>query len=239
LTDNTVLLLYEHRGVNMNDDTAEIRKEHFPTQHVLAASILAMEENQGEYVGSKDNNIEKPQNKILMMQFLHSNDPRLEDRMPAAEEMIAYCQTKMIELLSGSLTSYWKSILEVVNKPEISAIAYSDCGILASVPSAYLRAVERDNAHDRRESAMRTSQHFGKIGDAYQGTVHVFSKIFSIKYNKTWYTGVDEHGNLVNFPFAKSLIVDRDYPVKGKIRKHGNDLTTLLHYVNIPVDSIT
>jgi hypothetical protein len=48
---------------------------------------------------------------------------------------------------------------------------------------------------------------------------------------------VDENGNLVNFPFGQSLIVDREYPVKGKIRKHGDDATTLLHYVNISVDT--
>ena len=222
---------------NRNETLELLKMETHPTQRVLAASILAMEENGAEYIGSKDQHKGKPMNKSLMVGFLSENDPRLEDRMEAADEMISYCQSKMMELLSGNITSYWKSILEVVNKPEISSTSYGDWGVLASVPSAYLRAVERENAQERRAAARLTSSHFGKIGDQYEAKVHIISKIFSIKYNKTWYTGVDEHGNLVNFPFSKPLIVDREYPVKGKIRKHGDDATTLLHYVNIPVDT--
>ena len=60
--------------------------------------------------------------------------------------------------------------------------------------------------------------------------------MYSAKYNKTWYTAVTEEGNLVNFPHAQSLIMDRRYEIAGKIRKHGDDNTTLLHYVNIKVD---
>jgi hypothetical protein len=220
----------------MNETLAVLGPEKYPIQLMLAASIVAMEENEAEYVGSKSSN-GKLQNKTIMANLLKSDDPRLQDRLSAAEEMIAYCQTKMIELLSGELTNYWKAILETVNKPTISANSYSDWGVLASIPSAYLRAVERENAQERRAAAMRTSQHFGRVGDHYAAQVHVISKIFSIKYNKTWYTGVDEHGNLVNFPFSKPLIIDREYAVKGKIRKHGDDLTTLLHYVNIQVDN--
>ena len=218
---------------NMTELTAQ------PIDRMLAAALLAQETN-GEYIGTKSYSAEnKPKNKSLMAKFLLENDPQLEERTAAAEEMMAYCQTKMIELLSGELTGYWKAILEVVNKPTILPEAHSDWGVIASIPSAYMRAVERDNAQDRRAAAQRTSMHFGKVGDQYEGKVHLISKIFSIKYNKTWYTGVDEHGNLVNFPYSKSLIVDREYPVKAKIRKHGEDATTLLHYVNIPVDSLT
>ena len=209
-----------------------------PIVRMLAASLLAQEIN-GEYIGSKTSSLEgKPKNRTLMAEFLRDGDPRIEERIAAADEMMSYCHTKMIELLGGEITSYWKAILEVVNKPTIFPEAHSDWGVIASIPSAYMRAVERENAQERRAAAQRTSMHFGKVGDHYEGRVHIISKIFSIKYNKTWYTGVDEHGNLVNFPFAKSLIVDREYPVKGKIRKHGDEATTLLHYVNIPVDNI-
>ena len=209
-----------------------------PIARMLAASLLAQETN-GEYIGSKTFSAEnKPKNRTLMAEFLRENDPRIEERITAADEMMAYCHTKMIELLGGEITSYWKAILDVVNKNEILPEAHSDWGVIASIPSAYMRAVERENAQDRRAAAQRTSMHFGKVGDHYEGRVHLISKIFSIKYNKTWYTGVDEHGNLVNFPYSKSLIVDREYPVKAKIRKHGEESTTLLHYVNITVDSL-
>ena len=217
---------------NMTELTAQ------PIARMLAASLLAQETN-GEYIGSKTFSAEnKPKNRTLMAEFLRENDPRIEERITAADEMMAYCHTKMIELLGGEITSYWKAILDVVNKNEILPEAHSDWGVIASIPSAYMRAVERENAQDRRAAAQRTSMHFGKVGDHYEGRVHLISKIFSIKYNKTWYTGVDEHGNLVNFPYSKSLIVDREYPVKAKIRKHGEESTTLLHYVNITVDSL-
>jgi hypothetical protein len=175
-----------------------------------------MEENGAEYIGSKDQHKGKPMNKSLMVGFLSENDPRLEDRMEAADEMISYCQSKMMELLSGNITSYWKSILEVVNKPEISSTSYGDWGVLASVPSAYLRAVERENAQERRAAARLTSSHFGKIGDQYEAKVHIISKIFSIKYNKTWYTGVDEHGKLLRDKKIHEAI-GSDWPMDHKI----------------------
>lgn len=208
-----------------------------PVVRVLAASILAQETN-GEYLGSKSFvPKDKTQNKQLMAKFLQEEDPRIEERIGAAEEMIAYCNTKMIELLAGNLTSYWKAILEVVAKETIGDRDYSDWGIIASIPSAYMRSVDRDAAKEVRERAAQTSMHFGKPGDRYSGTVHVVNKMFSVKYNKTWYTGLTEEGNLVNFPYSKPLAMDRHYKLSGKIRKHGDDSTTLLHYVSIEVDN--
>jgi hypothetical protein len=208
-----------------------------PVVRMLAASILAQETN-GEYLGSKAIvPKDKVQNKQLMSKFLLESDPRVEERISAAEEMIAYCNTKMIELLAGNLTGYWKAILETVAKETIGIQDYSDWGIIASIPSAYMRSVDRDAAMEVRERAAHTSMHFGKPGDRYSGIVHVVSKMFSVKYNKTWYTGLTEEGNLVNFPYSKTLAMDCHYKINSKIRKHGDDATTLLHYVSIEVDN--
>jgi len=209
---------------------------YIPTTRLLAASILAQEAN-GEYIGSKSYSQEnKPQNRQRMMEYLKTEDPRVDERISAAEEMITYCNTKMIELLSGSLTSYWKAILEAVSKQEIASNAYSDWGLIASVPSAYMRAVDRDFAMEARERAAQTSAHFGRPGDPFRGTVHVISQVYSIKFNTRFFTAVTEEGNLVNFPNSKPLEIDRHYKISGKVRKHGDSATTLLNYVKIEVD---
>ena len=210
---------------------------NIPVVRMLAASILAQETN-GEYLGSKSIvPKDKMQNKQLMSKFLLEEDPRIEERIGAAEEMIAYCNTKMIELLAGNLTGYWKAILTTVSKETISERDYGDWGIIASIPGAYMRSVDRDALIEIRERAAHTSMHFGKVGDRYQGMVHIVKEMYSVKYNKTWYTGLNDEGNLVNFPYSKKLITDRHYAVSGKIRKHGDDATTLLHYVTIEVDN--
>lgn len=213
----------------------EVKMDTLQMDRLLAAAIVAQELN-GEYVGSKAYS-EKPKNKVLMMQLIESADPRVDESLGRASEMIQYCQGKMIELMSGGLTQYWQGILKVINKVEIGPKDYNDLGLIASVPSAYERSVLRDRAQDARERAQATSQHFGSPGDRYEGEVQIVSKVFSVKYDRNWFTGVDQNGNLVNFPHNNELVVDQTYRIKAKVRKHGEAKTTLLNYVTIVVDS--
>lgn len=209
-----------------------------PIVRMLAVALIAQESN-GEYIGSNSFVPQgKQKNVSIMRQLIQENDPASwTSRLEAAEEMRAYCHTKMIELLSGNLTSYWRAILDVVAKEEIASNAFSDWGLIASIPSAYMRAVERENIQEAREKAALTSVHFGRAGDPFKGNVKLIGKMFSVKYNKTWYTGITDEGNLVNFPYANPLVMDYSYKVSGKIRKHGDSATTLLHYVRIEVDN--
>jgi hypothetical protein len=202
----------------------------FTMQHAVAASILAQDINE-RYVGSKDYG-PLPKNKMLMLSALIENDPRIYERLEAADRIIHYCQGKMLEMLSGTLSNYWVGILHAINKPTIDLNSHQDIGILASVPSAYERSVNRDLTHDLREQYGSHSRHFGKPGDRYEGNVRIISKVFSVKYGKTWFTGVDEHGHLVNFPYSQDLKIDQVYPLRAKIRKHGDDATTLLNYAS-------
>jgi len=207
-----------------------IEANEYTMQYAVAASILAQEINEG-YVGSKDYGA-KPKNKSLMIAALTENDPRLEQHLEAADRIIHYCQGKMLEMLTGTLSNYWVGILHAINKPVLNLNSHQDTGILASVPNAYERSTNRDRSHELREQLGHHSRHFGNPGDRYESNVRVISKVFSIKYGKTWHTGVDEHGNLVNFPYAHDLKIDQVYPVRAKIRKHGDDATTLLNYVS-------
>jgi hypothetical protein len=56
--------------------------------------------------------------------------------------------------------------------------------------------------------------------------------------NRTWFTAVDQDQNLINFPHNNKLEVGKTYYIKGKIRKHGDSNTTMLHYVAVS-DQIT
>jgi hypothetical protein len=199
-------------------------------QRAVAACILAQEINEG-YVGSKDY-CDKPKNKSLMIAALIENDPRLEQHTEAADQIINYCQGKMLEMMAGTLSNYWVGILHAINKPMLNLNSHQDVGILASMPSAYERSINRDRTQELREQHGHHSRHFGNPGDRYESNVRIISKVFSIKYGKTWHTGVDEHGNLVNFPYAHDLKIDQVYPIRAKIRKHGDNATTLLNYVS-------
>ena len=202
----------------------------YSMQRVVAACILAQDINE-RYIGSKDYS-DKPKNKSLMITALLENDSRLQERLEAADRIIHYCQGKMLEMLAGTLSNYWVGIINTINKPTISLNDHQDVGILASVPSAYERSANRDRSQELREQLGHHSRHFGKPGDRYDGAVRIISKVFSVKYGKTWFTGVDEHGNLVNFPYSHELNIDQVYPIRAKIRKHGDDATTLLNYVS-------
>jgi hypothetical protein len=213
----------------------EANMESYKLDQLLSAAIAAQEIN-GEYIGSKAYS-QKPKNKVLMMEMIQKSDPKIDENLDRARDVIQYCQTKMIELLSGELTQYWQGILKVINKEEIGPKDYNDLGLIASVPSAYERSVMRDRAMNAREQAMQTSRHFGEPGEKYDGKVRIISKIYSVKYGRTWFTAVDHEGNLVNFPHGTDLELDQEYKIKARIRKHGEDQTTLLHYVTIVVDS--
>ena len=213
-----------------------------PINQVLSAAIAAQNIN-GEYVGASSTS-PKPRNKTIMMQLIQSTDHRLiDENLEQANAAIRYCQGKMIELLSNQLTPYWKNILQTVNQSEIKLADHAAIGIIASIPSTYARSLERDRVQEVRAEAEGVSQHFGAPGDRYEGTVEIIAKIASVKYNCVWYTGVDRQQNLVNFAhsnFAHNnqvLNTNESYYIKGRIRKHGSNNTTLLNYVKIMVDN--
>jgi hypothetical protein len=202
-----------------------------PLERVLAAAIIAQDIN-GEYLSDKSFSPEgKVANKLLMKELIKNQDPRIDWRLTHSQNIIAYCQTKMIELMAGSLTPYWQSILRVTNKAEIAEKDHLDFGIIASLPAAYERSVARDVALAAKEAAQANSNHFGKVGDRYSNNATVISQIHSVMYNRTWFTAVDQDQNLINFPHSSKLEIGKTYYFKGKIRKHGNDNTTMLHYV--------
>lgn len=206
----------------------------YPIQMMLAAAIKAHEVNDG-FIGSRDYS-PKPKNSRMMSEYLEKGED-LSNYTAKADEIIAYCQTKMMELISGNLTPYWQGILDAVNRPSVGRTDYKNFGLIASVPQAYYRSVSRDEATEKREQASVTSQHFGKIGEREDLVVEIISKIYSVKYGRNFYTGITEQGNLVNFPGGDDVAVGSKVHMTARVRKHVESNTTMLHYVKFKVDN--
>ena len=205
----------------------------YPIQLALAAAIKAHEANEG-FVGSKDYS-QKPKNSRLMFAYLEQGED-LSNYADQAQSIVAYCQTKMLELISGNLTPYWQGILDAVNQPSIGNTDFKNIGLLASVPQAYYRSIIRDTATEKREQASVGSKHFGTIGERYDLTVEIISHIYSVKYGRHFFTGVTSDGNLVNFPYNHELTVGSTVDMHARVRKHTESNTTMLNYVKIKVD---
>ena len=205
----------------------------YPIQLALAAALKAHEANEG-FIGSRDYS-QKPKNSRLMLDYLEK-DVDLSQFEDQARNIVSYCQTKMLELISGNLTPYWQGILDAVNQPTIGNTDFKHIGLLASVPQAYFRSVARDTATEKREQAAVTSKHFGTVGEKLDLTVQVISHIYSVKYGRHFFTGVTSEGNLVNFPYNHELAVGSTVNMSARVRKHTESNTTMLNYVKIKVD---
>ena len=206
----------------------------YPIQMMLAAAIKAHEANDG-FIGSRDYS-PKPKNSRMMAEYLEKGED-LSNYTAKADQIIAYCQTKMMELISGNLTPYWQGILDAVNRPSVGRTDYKNFGLIASVPQAYYRSVSRDEATEKREQASVASQHFGKIGDRVDLVVEIISKIYSVKYGRHFYTGITAEGNLVNFPGGDEVAVGTKVQMGARVRKHVESNTTMLNYVKFKVDN--
>lgn len=204
--------------------------------NAMGAACAAQRMN-GRYIKRHDADNTKGElsNAALMREFLNPemvNFTVLPEDIENAEQIIDYLNSKMVELIAGSLHEYWKTCVLLTEQKEFKLDDYRNLAVIASVPSSYNNAVKREQAIDNIAKIGENSRHIGKIGDAFKETVTIISAVYSHNYGK-WFHTAEINGNLVRFPHANHLENNEKIALTGRIYKHDDNNMTRLHYVRI------
>jgi hypothetical protein len=203
----------------------------------ISAACAAQRIN-GRYIKRYEADKEKGEesNGALMRDLLNPDIEHvkiLPQDIESAEQILEYLDSKMFELIGGTLHDYWRNLVLLTEQKEFLANDYKTLALIASVPSSYKNAIARENARDEITTLQANSRHFGKVGDNFEGKVTIISAVFSYNYNKWYHTGLTENNCLVLFPFAEKLDRGTVIILTARIHKHDEDNKTRLHYVRI------
>jgi len=206
-------------------------------KEAVSAACAAQRIN-GRYIKRYEADKEKGEesNGALMRDLLNPEIEHvkiLPQDIESAEQILEYLDSKMFELIGGTLHDYWKNLVLLTEQKEFLSSDYKALALIASVPSSFKNAVDRENARDEIKDLQDKSRHFGKVGDNFEGKVTIISAVFSYNYNKWYHTALTEDNCLVLFPFAEKCERGSVIILTARIHKHDEDNKTRLHYVRI------
>jgi hypothetical protein len=206
-------------------------------KEAISAACVAQRIN-GRYIKRYEADKEKGEasNAALMRDILNPEIEHvkiLPQDAESAEQILEYLDSKMFELIGGTLHNYWKNLVLLTEQKEFLANDYKTLALIASVPSSYKNAVARENARDEITILQENSRHIGKVGDNFEGKITVISAVFSYNYNKWYHTGLTEDNCIVLFPLGEKLDRESVIILTARIHKHDEDYKTRLHYVRI------
>ena len=205
-------------------------------KEAMSAACAAQRSN-GRYIKRHDADNTKGElsNAALMREFLNPemvNFNILPQDIDLAEQIIDYLDSKMIELIAGTLHDYWKTCVLLTEQKEFKSDDYRNLAVIASVPNSYENAVKREQAVEKIAQIGENSRHIGKLGDNFSGTVTIVSAVYSYNYNK-WFHTAEIDGNLLSFPYANRLENNEKISLSARIYKHDDKNVTRLHYVRV------
>jgi len=204
----------------------------------MSAACAAQRTN-GRYIKRYDAQEGELSNGALMREFLNpeKNFSILPQDIEFAEQICEYLDSKMIELIAGTLHDYWKNLVLLTEQKEINANDFKMLALVASVPSSYNNAIGREKAKDELRIIAENSRHIGKISDNIVAEVTVKSAVYSANYNKWYHTALTNDKNLVCFPLSEKLERGTVINLTARVHKHDDNNQTRLHYVRIKKDA--
>lgn len=206
---------------------------------VFAAACAAQRIN-GEYVKSttylydedyRNIGVDKHANKDLVRQVLAGSTEFVQvtdaDR-EQAEKVIQYCNSLTFKILSGATLNDYEQAMVAVGKSEMVGSNY-EIGVISSLPSAYLRGVERKSVEARLRD---TDGYLGVIGDRVELDIEVVRSVYSHNYGIYFVTGITDDNKAVFFSYNEKIEPGKMIHIKGRIKAH-RDNNTQLNYVNV------
>jgi len=109
---------------------------------------------------------------------------------------------------------------------------YKNIAFIASMPSSYLNAQQREDMITQMNTLAENSSHLGSKGDVFPAQrVEIVGAVYSRNYFKWYHTALTEQKNLIRFPMTDKIEPGTTVVISGKIHKHSDGNTTILHYV--------
>lgn len=192
----------------------------YPSELVWAAAAAAFRIN-GKYVSSKSipyfqNEGEGPAitNKSLLSDLLTETSRITDEDYKTGEAMRNFYRGMTFKIISGrKLTDYDKKIINLLDEETIST---RDFGLLASVPKAYSRELDKERV---AKVLSKTEGFAGSVGSSVELNISVVSCYFTLRYDAYHITAISSSNQRIDFFHSKEL--KGDLTIKGTVKLHG------------------
>ena len=154
-------------------------------------------------------------------EFILKFRPSEEDRK-TAEEMIRYFRRNSFAVISGGTDLYATAVYATTQS---NTVSIKDFGILASIPSSYLKEKSTKTLASAAKNTLQ--EYIGKPGDVVTLAVEIVYTKYVEKIQCTEYVAVTDTDHLVQF-LSKSCIgaVGDCVAIKAKVKGHGENWST-------------
>lgn len=167
----------------------------------------------------------KETNRMIISRLLADTSQITDADREQAKLVRSHFQGFTFRILQGKfLSEFDNNAMVISNRDEIENLL--DIAIIASLPSCYLRNVERDKINKRLEFA--TGGHIGNVGDKVSCSIEVVKVNFSQNYNCFFVSGVTEIDQPVFFAYNRQGVnVGDKLNIKGTVKSHRDNQTQL------------
>lgn len=203
---------------------------------IMAASVAAQRIN-GTYYRKDSAPPEKLPNGSLMGQILSGNTEHgavITSDQEEADLIIDYLSHKVMDMIAGNLENYWHSAVLLLERDSYNVADIKSLALIASIPGSYRNAVERDKVNQQMKDMASVSRHIGQLGDVFpQQSVTILGTVYSRTYLKHYHTAITADNMMIRFPLSDRYEREQVIRISGKVHKHGDNNTTVLHYVKV------
>lgn len=212
-------------------------EDKYSTIELLEASVAVNRFNKGyekdDVRNPEDHTVKKVRNRNLILALLGEdrlgtygelwawdkikNKLSITDKdKKTAEDIVSHYEGKLFSAMGGKLDGYSDSIWKVVGKEKCNIM---EVGLIASIPSAYLRDVKKESIEDRVLSECK-DEYIGSIKDKVEGDIEILSSVYSMNYGSYIYSGIYNKEFLVTFWNGNKLAeAGQTISVKAKVKR--------------------
>jgi hypothetical protein len=185
-----------------------------------------------KYVRREEATEEVKANSWLMTDILNGKIEMTDADREEGANLLSFLQGKLPDLIAETLESYWQKCVLMTEMKTIRVDDYKNIAFIASMPSSYFNAQQREEMIMQMNTLAENSSHFGSRGDAFPSQrVEIVGAVYSRNYFKWYHTALTEQKNMIRFPMTDKIEPGTSAVISGKIHKHGDSNTTILHYV--------
>ncbi len=158
----------------------------------------------------------------------------IQEDVDTANAIVQHYRRLTFGVIADNLNDYMQRVFSSTQKPEVR---FSDFGILASVPSAYEKEINKKRIE--KEAKNTKQEYIGKIGDDVTLEIRYINTRVVQKLNCYAHDAVTSDGYLVNFLSKKQLGKPGTvHKIRAKVKAHGinfqtKTMETQLNYVKV------
>jgi len=192
---------------------------------VWSAACAAQRIN-GSYVKYVDPETGKASetNRQIIDNFLANTDLITEEDREQGQLVRTYYKGLTFKILQGKKLNDFDNTAMVIANRDVIENAY-DVAVIASLPSCYERAVQRDTINRKLENA--SGGFIGRPGDKVKVNVEVVRCTFSQQWMTHFISGVTTDDQAVFFAHKAPIDIGKLIIAQGTVKRHGENMTQL------------